>query len=115
MGLLLHMGLGPEAVRQNLGQRPFRAYTILAYEIHPEIIRTEFPHDLAADSAGREHVGNDPVFAAADGDGGEFPMAVIDCLEKGRPLGAVGGSVGSVFNVAPLFICDEAKLHLFNK
>ena len=61
-----------------------------ACHVDHEVIPAEFPHYLAADTAGREEPGNDTVLAAADGDGGEIPVAVVDRLEDGGALGAYG-------------------------
>ena len=53
-----------EAVRQELGQGPLHIGTVLPHKIDFEIVLTEFPHDLAADAAGWEHIGNDPILSA---------------------------------------------------
>ena len=98
--LLLHMGLGAEAVRQELGQGPLHIGTVLPHKIDFEIVLTEFPHDLAADAAGWEHIGNDPILSAADRNGRKNPVAIVDRLEKGRALGAVRCPLGAVFNIA---------------
>ena len=71
-------------------------------QVDYKVIGAEFPHHLAADAAGREGAGDDSVLAAADGDGGKIPVAVVDRLEEGGAFGADRGGVGSVFHVAAL-------------
>lgn len=68
------------------------AVTIAEYNAHGG---GEFRHDLPAYAAG---VGE---FAARGGygDSGEVPLALGYCLEYGGALGAVGCSVGGVFNI----------------
>ena len=96
-----HMLPGAEAVGQQLGQRHgFKASVV--HQINEKILPAELPHDLTADPAGREGPGDDPIFSAADGNGGKRPVSVVDGLEKGGALGAIGGTVGGVFNVAAL-------------
>ena len=96
-----HMLPSSEAVGQKLGQCD-RLKALVVYQIDAEIVSAELPHDLTADAAGWEGTGDDAALSAADGDGGKVPVSVIDGLEKCRPLGAVGGAVGSVFDVAAL-------------
>ena len=93
---------GTEAVGKQLGEGQFFVASALPYQVNDEIIAAEFPHDLAADTARGECAGDIAVLAAADGDGGKVPLAVVDRLEDGGALGAVGGAVGRVFNVAAL-------------
>ena len=67
-----------------------------------KIRAAEFRHHLAADTAGGAKGGDLSTFAAANGDGGKVPVAVVDGLEKGGALGAVGGAVGGIFDIAAL-------------
>ena len=60
------MLLRPKTVRQNLIECPLQVDTVLAHHVDPEVILAEFPHDLAADAAGREVVPDDALLAAAD-------------------------------------------------
>ena len=112
------MFFGTEAEGQNLRQSP-GLIAVSADHINDKIIVTEFPHYLPANTAGRKCAGDDAVLAAADSDGNEIPVAVIDCLEEGSALGAVGGAVGSIFNVAALIHravgTEQRSLFLFLK
>ena len=90
-----------EAEGQDLCQGP-SLVTLLVHHVDHKIILAELPHDLAADAAGRECAGDDAILAAADGDGHEIPVAVINSLEKSCAFAAVGGTVGGVFDVAAL-------------
>ena len=54
-----------------------------------EIIPAEFPHHLTAHAAGRKQSGDFSILAAADGDGIEIPLSVVDRLKKRGALGAV--------------------------
>ena len=65
-----------------------------------EIVTTEFPHHLPAYAAGRKLAGDDAILTAADGDGNKIPVTVVDRLEDGGTLGADGGGIGGVFDVA---------------
>ena len=76
--------------------------TLRIHQIQHEIVLTELPHHLAAHTAGRERAGDHTVLAAADSNGRKVPLSVIDRFEEGGALGAVGGSIGSVFDVAAL-------------
>ena len=92
------MFLCRKAERENFCQYP----GLIAFGIHhidDKIVLTELPHYLTADTAGRETAGDHTVVAAADSNGGKIPVTVINCLEEGGTFGAVGGTVGSVFNV----------------
>ena len=86
-----------QQLRQCHGFIPF-----VVHQMNEKIVPAELPHDLTADPAGWEGPGDDAILAAADGDGGKVPVPVIDGLEKGGALGAVGWTVGGVFDVAAL-------------
>ena len=91
--------------RKTAGQKLLQRVGVVAvhlYQMHGKIHIAEFPHHLTAYTAGREQTRDDSVLAAADGDGGEIPMAVVDRLENGGALGAIGGAVGSIFDIAAL-------------
>ena len=60
------------------------------------------PEPLPADPAGGKSTGNDTVLAAADGNGPKAAVTVIYSLKEGSALGAVGGGIGGVFNIAAL-------------
>ena len=77
---LVHL-LGREAAGQQLSQS-LDLIALGADDIHQEIILAELPHDLAANAAGRECAGDHTILAAADGDGGKVPVAVVNSLEK---------------------------------
>ena len=64
--------------------------SLCANKVDDKIIIAEFPHHLAADTAGREWAGDDAVLAAADSQGGKVPMAIVDRLEESRPAHTVG-------------------------
>ena len=90
---------------ETIGQKLPECHSLISFVVHQidkEIVVAEFPHDLAADPAGREGPGNDAILSAADGDGSEIPVSIVDGFENGGALGAVGGAVGGVFNVAAL-------------
>ena len=96
------MFLCAETMGQQLCQGDGFVASVLADDINEKIILAKFPHHLAADTAGRECAGDGAILAAADGDGHEVPVAIVNGLEKGGALGAVGGAVGGIFNVAAL-------------
>ena len=75
---------------------------ILVHQVENEVIFAEFPHHLAAYTAGRKLAFDDPILAAADGDSLEIPMTVIDRFEECGALGADGGGKGCVLNIAAL-------------
>ena len=79
------MFLRRKAERENFCQcSGFKAFGI--HHINDEIILAEFPHHLAADTAGRETAGNDTVLAAANSNGHKIPVTVINRLEKSGAL-----------------------------
>ena len=84
------MSLRAEAVGQEVSQR-HSVKAVRIHQIHLKIIPTEFPHHLAADTAGRELSFNDAVLAAADGNGHKIPVSVVDRLEESGTLSADGG------------------------
>ena len=96
------MLLGAEAVGQQLGQRQCVKHTVFTDKIHSEIVVAELPYHLPAHTAGRKCAGDGAISAAADGDGRKIPVSVINRLENGGALGAVGGAVGCVFDIAAL-------------
>ena len=91
-----------EAQRQQLCQCFYLPGVVRACQIYGKIRAAEFPHHLAAHTAGGTKPGNDAALAAAYGDGGKIPLPFADSFEKGGTLGAVGGGKGGVFNVAAL-------------
>ncbi len=98
----LHMAGRAEAVGQKL-RKPIALIGALgAYGVYQEIRLAEFLHDLTAHTAGRKKSGDHPVLAAAHGDGGEVPMAVVHGLEDSGTFGADGRTEGGVFDVAAL-------------
>ena len=99
---LCHMLFCAEAVRKQLSQSQCFEASVGAHEGDGEIVVAEFPHYLPADAARGKRTGKDAILAAADGDGGERAMTIVDCLEKGGALGAVGGRIGGIFNIAAL-------------
>ena len=105
---LHHVLLRIEAERQNFcqcsGLKPFRIN-----HVNQEIIITEFPHNLAADPAGRERAGDDTVLTTADSNGQKITVTVINRLEKSSTFRTVGGTVGSIFNVADT--CSASACH----
>ena len=50
---------------------------ILVHQVENKVIVAEFPHHLAAHTAGRKLPFDDAVLTAADGDGLKVPVAVI--------------------------------------
>ena len=105
------MFFGTEAKGQNLCQCPGHI-TIGIHHVDDKVIVTEFPHHLTAHAAGRKLAFDDTVFAAADGDGHEIPVAVVDRLEKGGALGAVGRAVGRIFDITALVdrsVCTQQR------
>ena len=91
-----------EAVGQQITQGDCLVGAVDTHHVNHEVNAAKFPHYLTADAAGRERAGDHAVLAAADGDGGEIPVAVVHSLEEGGALGAVGGAVGRIFDVAAL-------------
>ena len=91
-----------ETMGQNFAERNSLIAALCAYQINHKIILNKFPHYLAAYAARGELTGDLAVFAAADGDGGKFPMAIVHCLENGVSFSADGGGKGCVFNIAAL-------------
>ena len=90
---------------ETIGQKLLECHSLISFVVHQidkEIVVAEFPHDLAADPAGREGPGDNAVLSAADGDGSKIPVPIVDSFENGGALGAVGGAVGGVFDVAAL-------------
>ena len=86
-----------------IGKDVFQGYgfkVLFVHQVENEVILAEFPHDLTAHTAGRELAFDDPILAAADGNGFEIPMAVVDRLEESGALGANSGSKGRVLNIA---------------
>ena len=71
-----------EAVGQQLGQGDGLDGAVFSYQVDDKIVPAEFPHHLAADAAGREGAGDDAVLSAADGYGGEVPMAVVPSAQS---------------------------------
>ena len=98
------MGPGRETKGQNFCQC-CRFPALFGDHMDLEIIFAEFPHHLAADAAGRERTFDDAVLAAADSDGYEGAVAVVDRLEESGPLSADGGGEGCVFDIAALIYC----------
>ena len=96
------MFLRGEAKRKQLGQGTGLIGVIYIHHVDQKIVLAELPHHLPADAAGREHTGNDAVLTAADSDGHEVPVAVIDGLEESGALGADGGGKGCVLDIAAL-------------
>ena len=95
------MLFGTEAERKDFRQCPCFV-TVRVNHIDDKIVLAEFPHDLTANTTGRKSAGNDAILAAADRNGHEIPLTIVDCLEEGRALSAVGGAVGCIFDVAAL-------------
>ena len=76
-----HVLLRIETEGQDLGQcSGFKSVRV--HHVNQKIVIAEFPHDLTADTAGREAACDHTILAAADGDGHKIPVAVIDRLEK---------------------------------
>ena len=95
------MCLGTETVGQKLGKRNCFIGNVV-YKVDDKVIGAEFPHYLTANTAGGERSGDDAILAAAYGDGGKFPVTVVNGLENGTAFGADGGGEGGVFDVAAL-------------
>ena len=93
---------GAEAVGQQLCEGQSLEIAVLSHKVDCEVIGAELPHHLAADTAGWKTAGNDTVLTAADGNGYEIPMSIIDRLEKCSALGTVCGAIGCIFNIAAL-------------
>ena len=96
-----HVFLRGETIGKNFCQCA-GLIAFLIYHIDEKIILAEFPHHLAADTAGRETAGDDAVLTTADSNGNKVPVTVIDGFEEGGALGAVGRTIGGVFDVAAL-------------
>ena len=75
---------------------------LCADDIDQEIILAEFPHNLAANAAGRECAGDYAILAAANRNGLKVTMSIVNSLKEGSALGAIGRAIGCVFNVAAL-------------
>ena len=91
---------GIKAVRKQLGEGVAIVAAVFSGHIDPEITCTEFPHHLAAHTAGRESTGDVAILATADSNSGKIPAAFRNRFENSCPLSTVGWAVGSVFNVA---------------
>ena len=102
----VHVFFGRETEGQDLCQSS-GFIALVVHHVNQEILPAELPHHLAAHTAGREGSGDHPILAAADGDGRKVPVAVIDRLEEGRPLGTVGGAVSGIFIVRPCRMCPR--------
>ena len=101
----LHVGICPETAGQKLRKGGGFIAAVRTGQMDQKIIIAKFPHDLPAYAARGKTAGDHTVLAAADSNGGEIPVAVVDGFENGGALGAVGGAKGGVFNVAALVNC----------
>ena len=98
----MHMGLGGEAVGEQIGEGDRLDASVFSYQVDEKIILAEFPHYLTAHAAGREKACENAILSAADGNCLELPFPIVHRLEEGASLGADRGGEGGIFDVAAL-------------